>query len=1222
MIVMISSGMPSPACPEMRLVEHLAHTNLMHSSPRTKLRSRAVKIPTGRGAFGCGPAWIAVTLLCILTANSVATLTAADSRENFIIGLLDQQYFDTALEYLDALAEDKRLPHTWRAELDLQRGLVWQAHAAAAHRTDDREKSSLRAQESFRRFLAQHPAHDLAPYASLQAGNLLFSRAQTRLWQQGAPSDADQRQQVAAQVRQLFREAATEFEESRRKYEQQLNSALRAQQSESDDSVEENRTRQARLLSAWLRVVDCTYHEALTWERDDNQRYDLLTQAADQYEVIYNFSRTSAAAAGWRARLMMGKCLAEQDNISAALGFFNEVADQSAKATSGSFMQRLSHLAIYYRLNCLNHESRGDHQLVITEGDRWLVNNRREQLTKAGLGILFEKARAEEALATNPDLTSDQRQLLLRQALADAEQVSRVAGPVQQQARQIAQQLRKKVDQKTTDPRDFESVFEKAREIVAQLQLLRQQQAPTDSSEGLQRANQELALLETEAGRLFVLALKLRKADSDRSAVAQARYLLSYVYLRQGRYWDAFTLSRHTMKNHTKDTRSTAENAAEIAVSAANNLLRLAPQNDREFESELLREICEQTLELFPESSGAAEARLQLGQFYQRQGRPLKAATVFLAVDEQNSGYPAARIAAGQAYWRAWAAAVDSSVAMQRESPDRSSIQEWKQRAEELLEEGIQLSRLGTDNRTLAEIVVQAEVSLCNILNMDGRFEETIERLTEGTPSVVDAVDADSGQSPGNRMRALAGSCYQVLLRAYIGTQHIDEARSIMQTLRTIGAKNNTAVYTQLGREIQQELRRLKAGGETDELQDVQELFVQFLDQIYQSRDESDLRSLLWIADSWSGLRKTAADSSLADDALRRAATVYQEILSSGAADEAGQLSVQLQLIRVWRQLGEFEQAVRRAEEVLEKKPHAVNVQIEAAGALADWGETSDPDKFLESIQGWPADQTEKTIWGWTGLARRLEHSRTSSTWKSLRESFLNVRYELARSRYRYALQQPDRGQRQLEAAAAEITMLAQVSNDLDDAWWSRFEGLYKDIQVQLGNKSANLPRPTAVEQPLDMALTDPTDDNALGPDAATQVRPAETTSIPDSSASSGQPELAMLLTVLAALGATVGGAAWLIARRPRQHIARTYSVTPSTLRLPTDQDPPRRTAKQATAQRSSAAATEPTRSAAARPAETTSPARRRPAQSSGPAEKIASFKTGRVRKKRPPKES
>jgi hypothetical protein len=84
--------------------------------------------------------------------------------------------------------------------------------------------------------------------------------------------------------------------------------------------------------------------------------------------------------------------------------------------------------AQWFRLICLNHESRHDYQVVVDEATNWKNAAGRRTLTEAGFGIQFEMARAQEMLGSKREDAESDRKRWLSQALATAEQVGKSSG--------------------------------------------------------------------------------------------------------------------------------------------------------------------------------------------------------------------------------------------------------------------------------------------------------------------------------------------------------------------------------------------------------------------------------------------------------------------------------------------------------------------------------------------------------------------------------------------------------------------------------------------------------------------------------------------------------------------------------------------------------------------------------------------------------------------------
>ena len=994
-------------------------------------------------------------------ASQASFLVASESQDAFLAGLKQRGYFDTALVFLDDLERAAGTPNVVRMTLDLERAAIFVAQGNTARRQDDRDRFFAQGRVAFEKFLSEYPQHERAAEAQVQIGNIILAEARRRIWKLSLSVGSDPDEGTAATARRELTAAKKLFQSASDLFKTQLDTLPFVNATEDKTAWKHRRRIEARYLGAWLSIVSCVYEEALTLSQSNGRRERLLEDAVEQLKQINTFSRASAA--GLHAQLVLGQCWQELGDISQALGYFDQLRSQTSR---DAYIQKLSHTAEYYRLVCFNHESRKDSQLVVTEATRWLSEHRDVQNTEAGLGILYEKAVASEALARGDDVADEERKLRLRTTLADLEIAGAVMSPVQQRARMAARRLRDELGESRDEPRDFDTAFDQGREIIGQLQQAREGVAAATSDERRQQAEQQRDLLTSESGRLFQLALRLREPDSDRSAVAQARYFLSYVFLQQGKEHDAFILAREVMRRHREETPDTAADATEMAISAAVRIWAGAPEDDRVFELNLVKEICEEVIHTFPGSRRAADARMRLGRIYLDLNEPAEAARTFLEVPEEDDGYAEAQIEAGQAWWLAWAQASSGKTGSSADIVSQETLADWKNRARSLLSEGIRLGRSSQSGGEFSDAVIRAEVSLCGLLNQEGEFDETVRRLTEGDSSVVKAIEStDMRPARGIRSVAFAGLCYRTLLRAYVGTQDVDAALDVMSQLEKLGTGNTAAIYTQLGRELQRELRRLEGMGDTGRLRAVRTSFEQFLTQVYESRDRSDSAALLWIGETYAGLAAGTPDSTEANRAWEKAATIYQELLQS-EIDGPTAVAVKAKLIRVQRHRQEFASAVQLATESLTENPVSVTVQLEAAHALADWGDHGEPERLLESIGGLPADGSEKTIWGWAMLARRLQNSRQQTSQDELRPLFLEARYELSHSRLRYAQANPSDGQKQLQAAAQEVTSMARVLRESEEVWWAKFDQLYRQIQIDLGGPVAALVRPESSTVP------------------------------------------------------------------------------------------------------------------------------------------------------------
>lgn len=1032
------------------------------------LNSRMSNSPVVRRTVGQFRWYLIIPASVALIFMFGTSVRAEERFIDFIGGLRERQFFDTAIEYIDSISQRSDLPAEVREVLDLERGMTLQQKGAASRIPEDREQALSEAETSLRKFIGEHGQHAQAALANSMLGELLFERARSLIWKASELDEANKKLELQQSARTLVDQAKVIYQTAQDQYKAIYDTFPKFLDEQKDEEEYQRRLEaEAKYLRAWFNLVRCTYERGQTFEKGTEERKQTLIQAAELFEKIHTSRRTNQI--GLHARLMMGKCFQEQDDIGRALGIYNEMLGHPS---DNSAVLVLKGIAQHYRLICLNDPQKHDHPLVIQEATVWLQNNRQLATTQSGLGILWERAIAAEKLGANRELPEKEKEAILRSAMDDAVQVGKYPGPYKETAAAMGRRLKLVLGEKDREPRDFATAFERARGMIAQIQQLSDD--VTNAASDVEKATKKAALEShlKEVGRLLQLALDLRDDDSDPKAVAQSRYLLSFVKLRLGRPLDAIILAQYCFEHDIKADPDTALNATEIAMAAAVAAWNAGPPKDRDFETRILRDVCERILTLYPQSAKGGEARMRLGSVYRTLNQPLEGAKWYLQVPETDPQYNSARINAGQSYWTAWTQKAAMAAAdPQGEQPDAQAMLQWKTEAKALLTNGIQLTRqkLG-DMAKPTEELAAAEVSLASILNLDGEFPATIDRLTKGAEnSVVTAIEIPEGtQRPeeGIQSQSFAGLTFRLLLRAYIGTQQIDQALQTMTKLERVGGQDILAAYTQLGMELQEELRRLKLSGENERLTQVRGSFEQFLQKVYESRNKSDYNSLLWIGETYYGLGQgVSGDATSAAAYFSKAGDAYSEIISGGLVNADNKNAVKLRLARCRRQQKQFEEAMKYIEEILTENPMTLDAQFEAALILTDWGADTDPTKFTEALQGRKDASGKATaVWGWSQLARRLQQITAKDPSPELKARFVEARYEMANCRRRFGNATEADADKLRKSAMAEITSFVQVYRDLDDVSFAKFDRLYQDIQADLGQAPTPLDRNTLAE--------------------------------------------------------------------------------------------------------------------------------------------------------------
>ena len=421
-------------------------------------------------------------------------------------------------------------------------------------------------------------------------------------------------------------------------------------------------------------------------------------------------------------------------------------------------------------------------------------------------------------------------------------------------------------------------------------------------------------------------------------------------------------------------------------------------------------------------------------------------------------------------------------------SPNKDELlNQWQNAAEKFLHVGISRqeqvfagSPPGTND---LDDLIPAKVSLGYILVGKGEYPEIVSLLT-GKPAgskgvenpfpVLGAIavkDEKNRPENGIKSRMFASSVYQLLLRAYVGTQQINEALSVMGTLEKIASgadsEDVTAIYVQLGQELQKEIERLKGLNQQKRLAEVRSSFDLFLGKLFDRKGQMPYNQLIWIAETYYGLGRGIGNDNktVAETYFKQAAESYRAILNrdrqdGNFVDDLREKGVTLRLANCRRHQGEFEIALKLIQDLLAENANFLQAQFEAAYILQDWGSSGQGDsykKLLDAIQG-QQDEKKGGIWGWGYIAIRLRRAvdfgqLSPEKQTEYEEKYLDARYNVSESRRRYGLAQSssEKKLQALKSAQQEIDTLVALSSNVSDEWKEKFNSLYGKIQRDLG---------------------------------------------------------------------------------------------------------------------------------------------------------------------------
>ncbi len=489
----------------------------------------------------------------------------------------------------------------------------------------------------------------------------------------------------------------------------------------------------------------------------------------------------------------------------------------------------------------------------------------------------------------------------------------------------------------------------------------------------------------------------------------------------------------------------------------------------------------------WPDHDRANEARLTMARLCDRAKQHVPAAEWYANVAEGSEQYAEAQIGAGREFWIASQTVPKQAIRKKAGAKDASTpgstdpqIGEWTEKAQKFLQHGIEKAGDAADaNGNPPDWLLVGKTELANLDIGLGKYEDAVKLLTDPPHSVVESVAVtEEAKRPaeGVKGRPFASYVFQSLLRAQIGRHQVDASLEAMQQLEKIagasGAEGVTAIYVSLGKEIEKEIGRLIATNDRARLSEVRKSFDKFLEELSKRSETMSYGSLLWIAETYTGLGDgLASDPTAAREYFGKAAQAYQQLLTRAAADNSPSrqdrmLSLQVRLANCLRRQGDYPHALEMLRGVIAQKPKALDIQVAAASLLEDWGTSLDTGaelRSLDAIRGLRDPAGGGVVWGWAEIASRLERVLASGRADNeLREKYFEARYSIPACRRQFAERTSDATTKTkaLEVALGEINAFALVSADVSDESWRRLDTLYQDIETDLGQKSTPLARP------------------------------------------------------------------------------------------------------------------------------------------------------------------
>lgn len=1011
---------------------------------------------------------------------------AAEPMREFLDGLRSRQYFDWAFLYLDQLQERTDLPADLKAIISYERAMTLSESAKHSVSPETQQRQLDQALGFLEQFTKDSPKHSLAATANSTRAGLLLSKARVDILQAKLPTNKDNREEFQDKAREQITLARAVFDKAHEQYKaawevfpKSIDMVLEPVKYEARRQAETN------YMRAQLDVGHCEFEEAQTYDPNTSSRTFHLKKAVDLFRGF--FLKYRATVGGLYAQMWEAKCYEELNDPQRALGIYSELLAHPPDGKK-SLQDQVRH----FRLICLNHDQRREYAMAIAEGEDFLKGARQiDQRGPSGQGVRWEMVVALEKQADSSGISPSEKDKLLRQAIAHLTTLSKWPGAYRDLAQQRVRDLNIRLKGKdgAGDPKDFDSAFvlgsdvmKRASEKKTLLDVATQNKLRRDDIDKLRADFRELV---KEQIRVLRLALSLADKSSSRADINQARLYLSYGYYLADKPYEAAVCAEAVAFNPTKDKQDEqrALEAGYLAVASYIVGFNQTPnelKSLRDVDTRLMVRVAEFITAKWPSDAKANQTRMMVARTFVQTDQPKLAAEWFLRVPETAENFPEAQCAAGQALWQQYLmASIEEDVTLRASAEELSK---WRGDAEKFLKNGIDRlqKKIPEQNKTPDDLVA-AKAALSEILLSTGQYQPALDLLSKLPHSVLVAINVDDQTRrpvhPSVRSARFASHIYQLLLRARVGLQQLDDAREVMAQLEQLaehsgGADAVTAVYVQLGKELEKELSRLKGAGDKDRFNEVRKSFEQFLDGLYQ-REDKNLSSLTWIAETYYGLAQSSLDNATESKTyFERAAATYLSILDRAKkeksfSDKDRIAGIRLRLANCKRRQGEFDEAETLLKQLIAERPRAADVQFEMAYVWFDQGRAGKTDFLKKAVEGEKRGQKGE-VWGWTELSTRLQRliaDGRPETRDRYSDKLYEAWYNTSSCRQKLGLAQPTTAKKQaeLETAKSVVETFVRISVDIPDDWWRKFDRLYRQIQSDLGQSPSPLERPTIV---------------------------------------------------------------------------------------------------------------------------------------------------------------
>jgi len=563
-----------------------------------------------------------------------------------------------------------------------------------------------------------------------------------------------------------------------------------------------------------------------------------------------------------------------------------------------------------------------------------------------------------------------------------------------------------------------------------------------DAEEDEDAADQALALLK-EAVRLYT-------KDDDRDQLFETHYRIAYLLLLRKDLWESMAISELLARQAAGNDKGMQ--AARITLNAFSELLGKADDARRNQLTTHLEPFAEFMISAWPQAPESAAAGAALVQLAAMNGQWDRIDKFIGMMPDSGDAVANLRRDVGVRIYNRF-------TQERKEKGETAEVEKLRTQAIESLEVGTAKAPDQIDAAWIDAVCVLVRTYL-----QANRLDDAAKLLFNGKGSPIKALEQDSSLTSAKG----AMNAYRTALQVVVSQLAADKINSQDATIRTTEyltklkslageAENGSQILEQdlvrLVSELSEQIQSLKDEQKRNSLS-------QSLVVIASEAAKSDdfkiqnfaARTLLTAAED---LSATKSGKSASKKAFANAAEVLKNILAQETSQpgwiQPESMKLQLRVLygQALRGEGNYKKSMAELATVLGENSGLLDAQIEAAKTYQAWGDNVNSGFHELAYNGGRPDKKTKRnlVWGWGQIARAVEpHAQ-------YRDKFFLARYELAKSRYKFAMGQKSEANKTklLKRASKDISDTATLYPELGGpAQKSKFTALNRVISKQL----------------------------------------------------------------------------------------------------------------------------------------------------------------------------